>query len=232
MDIRTQFLKVMRVELAKYPWAAEPGRLDRTMDSVEGTMNGDRRCVIDGASWIAAWKAIGQKRKPTYKAIHTLFAQEPTSPAVRCDRCAALMIQGVFCHETGCPNTHSRFDAESGEWVKQRKCFECGCTVDVTDLCCNAQDSDFHLADAECGLEVEEDGFYEHEDTQDEIDELYDEDEEDSSLSASDIRDFNGYLANCTDRQVQGVHEKESAAHRSAYVALAEAEAGRRGISL
>lgn len=23
-----------------------------------------------------------------------------------CDSCEALMIQGVYCHETGCPNTH------------------------------------------------------------------------------------------------------------------------------
>jgi hypothetical protein len=52
------------------------------------------------------------------------------------------MIQGVFCHETGCPNTHSRYDEESGEWVKQRKCFECGCTVDADDLCCNAEVED------------------------------------------------------------------------------------------
>lgn len=71
---RTQFLRVMRTELAKYPWASEPDRLDRTMASVEGTMSGDRRCIINGASWLAAWKAIGQKGKPTYKALHALFA--------------------------------------------------------------------------------------------------------------------------------------------------------------
>lgn len=57
---------------------------------------------------------------------------------IRCNQCEALMINGAFCHETGCPNTRSRFDAESGEWIKQRKCFECGCTVDADDPCCNA----------------------------------------------------------------------------------------------
>jgi hypothetical protein len=61
---------------------------------------------------------------------------------IRCDQCEACMINGVFCHETGCPNTHSRFDAESGEWVRQRKCFECGCTIDADDPCCNAEVSD------------------------------------------------------------------------------------------
>ena len=32
---------------------------------------------------------------------------------------------------TGCPNMGARWDAESGEWIKQRKCFECGCTVNA-----------------------------------------------------------------------------------------------------
>lgn len=52
------------------------------------------------------------------------------------------MINGVFCHETGCPNSHSRYDRESDTWIKQRKCFECGCTVDADDLCCNASMDD------------------------------------------------------------------------------------------
>lgn len=35
-----------------------------------------------------------------------------------CDQCEAAMINGVFCHETGCPNS----------WKDQAKaCFECGC---------------------------------------------------------------------------------------------------------
>lgn len=52
------------------------------------------------------------------------------------------MIQGVFCHETGCPNSKSRWDPEEGRWVKQRKCFECGCTVDADDPCCSAPAED------------------------------------------------------------------------------------------
>ena len=63
---------------------------------------------------------------------------------VRCDQCEALMINGVFCHETGCPNVNARYDADSGEWIKQRKCFECGGTVDADAECCNGLDeSDF-----------------------------------------------------------------------------------------
>jgi hypothetical protein len=59
---------------------------------------------------------------------------------MHCDQCEMLSINGVACHERGCPNTNSRFDSESGDWIKQRECFECGCTVDADDACCDADD--------------------------------------------------------------------------------------------
>jgi hypothetical protein len=59
---------------------------------------------------------------------------------MRCNQCEALMIQGVFCHETGCPNTHSRYDAEDDRWIKQRECFECGCMVDEDESCCGKEE--------------------------------------------------------------------------------------------
>jgi hypothetical protein len=58
---------------------------------------------------------------------------------MRCDSCEAAMINGIFCHETGCPNKKSRYDAESDTWIPQRKCFACGYMVDRDDLCCNAE---------------------------------------------------------------------------------------------
>lgn len=51
-------------------------------------------------------------------------------------------------------------------------------------------------------------------------------------LTASDIREFSGYLHNCSDQQVQGVYDKEKAAGRLAYAELAVREATRRGIPL
>ena len=73
MDKVQTFLAVMREKLAAYPWAvAEPDRLERTMVLVEDTLNGSRKCMIDGASWLAAWKAIRMKGKPTYRGIHSL----------------------------------------------------------------------------------------------------------------------------------------------------------------
>lgn len=52
---------------------------------------------------------------------------------MNCNQCEALMINGVFCHETGCPNTHARY--EDGEWVRYVQCFECGCDVQAGESC-------------------------------------------------------------------------------------------------
>jgi hypothetical protein len=68
---------------------------------------------------------------------------------MRCDQCQALMIQGVFCHEIGCSNMRSRWNEEEERWIKQRKCFDCGCSVDADDPCCSAPVEDeleFHPA--------------------------------------------------------------------------------------
>jgi hypothetical protein len=53
-----------------------------------------------------------------------------------------------------------------------------------------------------------------------------------ATISGSDIRDFRGFLRNATDRQVQGIYEKEKRAGRDEYAELAIAEAERRGIAL
>ena len=63
--------------------------------------------------------------------------EEENRDVVTCDQCQMLSINGVACHETGCPNMGARWDAESGEWIKQRECFDCGCTVDADDPCCS-----------------------------------------------------------------------------------------------
>lgn len=49
-------------------------------------------------------------------------------------------------------------------------------------------------------------------------------------MKPKDRREFRAYLAACTDAQVQGVYEKEHAAGREDYAALACEEAARRGI--
>ena len=51
-------------------------------------------------------------------------------------------------------------------------------------------------------------------------------------MTADEMKDFRGYLKNCTDRQVQGVYDKEKAAGREDYAELAVAEAECRGITI
>lgn len=66
---------------------------------------------------------------------------EHDAPSMHCDQCEMLSINGVACHETGCPNMGARWDADDGVWVKQRVCLDCGCTVDRDDPCCQGEES-------------------------------------------------------------------------------------------
>ena len=50
--------------------------------------------------------------------------------------------------------------------------------------------------------------------------------------SARDLREFRGFLRQATDRQVQGIYDKEKRAGRDDYADLAVAEAESRGIEL
>jgi len=63
----------------------------------------------------------------------------PARQRVRCDQCEMLSINGTATHETGCPNQNSRWDADRQDWVKQRRCGECGMDVDADDPCCSAE---------------------------------------------------------------------------------------------
>lgn len=51
-------------------------------------------------------------------------------------------------------------------------------------------------------------------------------------MNAKDLREFRAYLKQCTDKQVQGVYDKEKEAGREVEMELAVAEAERRGIEL
>jgi hypothetical protein len=49
-------------------------------------------------------------------------------------------------------------------------------------------------------------------------------------MTKQDRKEFAAYLRQCTDNQVLGVLEKERAAKRRAYAAMAEQEASRRNL--
>ena len=50
-----------------------------------------------------------------------------------CDQCSQLIINGIFCHETGCPNERKTF--VDGQWIRFVKCSECGFEVEEGTTC-------------------------------------------------------------------------------------------------
>lgn len=52
---------------------------------------------------------------------------------MHCDQCQAAMINGVFCHETGCKNSRKVY--RYGAWIKVFECRECGCEVEEGTAC-------------------------------------------------------------------------------------------------
>jgi hypothetical protein len=57
------------------------------------------------------------------------------SDNMKCDQCNLAVINGSICHETGCPNTNARYDAESKTWIKQYTCSICGYEHDIGTSC-------------------------------------------------------------------------------------------------
>ena len=55
-----------------------------------------------------------------------------------CTQCDLLSINGVPCHEHGCPNAHSRWNGS--DWIAQRECVICGYDYDAGDTCCHDGD--------------------------------------------------------------------------------------------
>ena len=54
---------------------------------------------------------------------------------MKCNQCEALMINGVFCHETGCPNSKKTWVEERQEWVRFYECRICGDEVEKGEPC-------------------------------------------------------------------------------------------------
>jgi hypothetical protein len=52
-----------------------------------------------------------------------------------CDQCEMLSINGIPCHETGCPNQKKTWDPESESWVRFFECPECGDSVREGESC-------------------------------------------------------------------------------------------------
>jgi hypothetical protein len=37
----------------------------------------------------------------------------------KCDQCESVYINGIYCHEHGCPNSKKIYDEEENAWVSQ-----------------------------------------------------------------------------------------------------------------
>ena len=83
--------------------------------------------------------------------------------SLTCDQCEMLSINGVPCHEHGCPNQHKTWIPDRG-WVRFLQCSECGCDVEEGEHC-DCQD-----------VEPEEEDEPDDEDTETDVN----EDEEDA----------------------------------------------------
>jgi hypothetical protein len=62
-----------------------------------------------------------------------------------CDSCQMSNINGVNCHEFGCPNQKKTWVPNRG-WVKYNKCGECGNEVEEGESCCGGDDDFFDQA--------------------------------------------------------------------------------------
>lgn len=54
---------------------------------------------------------------------------------MQCDQCEAARINGVFCHEIGCPNSRKTWIPEREQWIRFVECFNCGYEVEAGTTC-------------------------------------------------------------------------------------------------
>jgi len=75
-----------------------------------------------------------------------------TAARVSCDQCQIVRINGIPCHETGCPDS---WDGATGE------CENCGCEFELThrghSFCDDSCAASYHGWPSEDAMEEEED---------------------------------------------------------------------------
>jgi len=59
-------------------------------------------------SIVALGQGRAQKKPPAAPEGRQLASHKPKRKAKRCEQCVAAMIQGVYCHEHGCPNANKK----------------------------------------------------------------------------------------------------------------------------
>jgi hypothetical protein len=69
---KSLFLRAYREKLSALPWASNPDKLERFLESCRATLEGASTWQYDGELSVKAWRAIGGKGKPTLKALRAL----------------------------------------------------------------------------------------------------------------------------------------------------------------
>ena len=72
------------------------------------------------------------------KRIESAYAEpeEESATRVHCDSCEMLSINGIACHETGCPNARKTWCPERESWILFVDCRVCGDSIEAGE-CCN-----------------------------------------------------------------------------------------------
>lgn len=74
---------------------------------------------------------------------------------MKCDQCEMVSINGIATHEHGCPNRNLTWSDDYGRFVRLVECRECGCEIEVGEICdCAETIHDVDVEDLENG-EVE-----------------------------------------------------------------------------
>lgn len=68
--------------------------------------------------------------------------EEETESVHGCDQCQMLNINGVNCHEQGCPNKNAHWSQEREQWIHYFECGECGDQIEVGESLCNCLEPD------------------------------------------------------------------------------------------
>jgi hypothetical protein len=83
-----------------------PGAAYLTSDTPEGDL-----AYCFGHDWFEG----GRAPYPVYDAV-TLEPIPGAPPRMRCECCSPSVVNGVFCHESGCPNERKVWNPEEGDW--------------------------------------------------------------------------------------------------------------------
>lgn len=100
---------------------------EKLVAAIKLALPGATVTVIEAADKWHAWP------RDSWFEVRFQFTM-PVQVPVTCDQCALAGINGVACHETGCPNSGKTWNGE--QWIKVLKCRECGSEVEAGEVCC------------------------------------------------------------------------------------------------